>query len=1287
MDGNSYLYENFIYLGIKLTNYAVDKIKEIITKEENLQYIRLIYSDRKDEVLNIIISNDKVYDFYIKDITKVADSNQKIRLIMASDTDNLNNQRFIRKRSNNILCIDGVNIDKQHFLITNIYLDPIKFGNKDVNYYFQRIKLCTQESIKNICIRDDILSKITNVNNQKNINNIATNSDNAIKNSRIYVNESKENNMSTEVLKKIDEWDSYLKIIEDKARKSQLDIQYKGYKFNNNFTKCTMTFKPFTAEEIEKLQNFRNDRVILYNDNKIEGMDKRVEDVIGSIDKINTDNYSIVIALNDEIQELLSNNKMTIPKNGYLKISKMGDLAQAMNLRRGLNLLKSGKSLNKQLPMILFDIKNLDSKIEDVTIHLDKNNLLLNTLNTNQIKAVEGVLNSKDIFLIQGPPGTGKTTVIAEICYQNAIRGLKTLIASQSNLAVDNALGRIIDNPKIRALRTGNLSRVESEGEKYTEANVIKTWVDTTINTCKSNYEKKSLLLKKIDMYIRYIKNYKSNINEINLLETEMNKANTNILNLEKILNQIKVVIYEISSINLYEDTNTQLRNITIINERILTLKYLLEHKSIKIYDNDFIINNLNSLYNNNLNYYNKVKDIVILEEEIRNLKSIKKNQLKNFEQFLIYNSNNINIKYKFENYKNINKKINDIEHRIDLLRKYAHIVNNRLEELISIKIKYSISSKKVKYNTNNENNKISEDYLKKIIDNYLVDTKSIIEKRPLFMNLQRSLGLSSICKWEVNLLKYINNGYIILHLIKEKIQNYSNLISNFKSQIIYMKEECEEIIYNEIKEVERNINDARQSIEKEFKDYENSKNFIDYIIKITTSGLEENIDIISDRKQVELNKLDELTNKYNNIKRENTKLGNYLIEIIDEVKSSRLINEAKYSRLHDMTNITIDDLENLKSIINNYLKIQKEWIKEIEKINLGDKEELKKIYIEFVNVIGITCVQSGSRKFASEYNDFDVVIIDESSKATPPELLLPMLKGKKIILVGDHKQLPPVMESEVLDEMRFCDDEIDDIEYEIDEMKNSIFGKMYMNISDKNKVMLNTQYRMHSSIMNCINQFYKDNSGDKNQVGLISGVKNEEEEKNHNIDIKYIKKENHLMWIDIPLNNNYYEKRDNFSFYNETEIEVIDQILEDINNDNFENEKKQISVITFYSAQAKLLHDKFIKSKKFDSLNLRIGTVDKFQGIESEIVIVSFVRNNNMGKIGFAKDPRRINVALSRAQKLLIIVGCSELYCENNHNKEDKEAKEYYKEVIKVVNKYNGVIDAGVVFNYRSSI
>ena len=55
-------------------------------------------------------------------------------------------------------------------------------------------------------------------------------------------------------------------------------------------------------------------------------------------------------------------------------------------------------------------------------------------------------------------------------------------------------------------------------------------------------------------------------------------------------------------------------------------------------------------------------------------------------------------------------------------------------------------------------------------------------------------------------------------------------------------------------------------------------------------------------------------------------------------------------------------------------------------------------------NVIGITCIQSGTKDFNENYPSFDVVIIDEASKSTPPDIILPMLKGRKIILVGDHK-------------------------------------------------------------------------------------------------------------------------------------------------------------------------------------------------------------------------------------------------------------------------------------------
>lgn len=1268
-------YENFIYLGIHLTNNAVMKIEKIMDKEEQNKFNKLLKDNRKNEVLNIIVE-DEIYDFYLKDVTQITDKDRKIRLIMASDTDNVNNQDFIKKIGMKTVCIDGVNKDKQHFLITNLYLSDINYGNKKSDGYFQRIKLCTSESIRNICISDNILSKINLKNKKYQINGSLDiqeqmekeNTEKLIVKKEIYrtIIDTKTSNLSDKVLKRIDEWDSYLKIIEEKARDSQLEIQYKGYRYNQDFTKCTMIFKSFTEDEVKKLKNFKNDRVILYYDKKIGEFSQIIEDRIGQIDKINIKDHTIAIELNDEIQQLLLQKKLELPKKGFLRISKMGDLAQAMNLRRGLNLLKMEKYLNKQLPSILFESEHLEYKKEEKECILDDENLLLNTLNNSQRKAVQSALNVKDVFLIQGPPGTGKTTVIAEICYQNAIRGLKTLIASQSNLAVDNALGRIIDNPKIRALRSGNISKVESEGEKYTEANVVKTWLDATVNTCKANYKNKEFLLKKINSYMSDFIKYKEYKEEIKKLEINITNSEVYTENLKDILRQISILQSSLSTISLEVDIDKQLKLIELINKTIFDFSEYFE----KVYGQNFlgdlpIVHDLNRLYDNNLNFYTKSVEILNLENEIKILKSMKehKDKLKSIHKFLIDHPNNNNLIDDYEKYKNINKKIEILKSRIPTLKKYMAIVNFRINELVSLKIEYSICHEDINYFIEKEVNP-------KIIDQYLIKTASIIRRKPKLMGMLKSLGI--IPKWNIELLKYIYIGNQYSSMIREKIQYYNRVIENLNTQLIDIEEKYKDIIYHEYKIIEDKINDIKQFMSSYFDYDEKTTSILEYIKDVSITNIKEMTKRIYIKKENEIMRLNIIQKKYNNIKKANKEFNDKYIEVINMIMS-------RISVVDDKT--IISEIEKLKEETENYLTILNEWINKIENSNFGDKEELKNLYIEFANVIGITCVQSGSKKFESEYKDFDVVIIDESSKATPPELLLPMLKGKKIILVGDHKQLPPVIESELLDEMKFCNDEIEDMEYEIDDMKNSIFEKIYMNISYKNKIMLDTQYRMHSSIMNCINQFYKDDSIGDNKLGLKSGVENEEVVKNHNIDIGYIKRENHLMWIDIPLHDNFTEKsNENFSFYNKTEVEVIEQILYDINDNNFNNDKKQVSVITFYSAQAKLLNDKLIKSKKYNNLNLRVGTVDKFQGIESEIVIVSFVRNNKNGKIGFAKDPRRINVALSRAQKLLVIVGCSELYCDRNNN---RIAKGYYKEVIKVVNEYNGVIDAGVIFNY----
>ena len=101
-------------------------------------------------------------------------------------------------------------------------------------------------------------------------------------------------------------------------------------------------------------------------------------------------------------------------------------------------------------------------------------------------------------------------------------------------------------------------------------------------------------------------------------------------------------------------------------------------------------------------------------------------------------------------------------------------------------------------------------------------------------------------------------------------------------------------------------------------------------------------------------------------------------------------------------------DIEETK--LNRHQKFIQDWIEKIKKPSEKDSNDLRKIYLDNANVIGITCVQAASRSFAEEFNSFDVVIIDEVSKCTPPEILIPALKGKKLVLVGDHRQLPPML-------------------------------------------------------------------------------------------------------------------------------------------------------------------------------------------------------------------------------------------------------------------------------------
>lgn len=186
--------------------------------------------------------------------------------------------------------------------------------------------------------------------------------------------------------------------------------------------------------------------------------------------------------------------------------------------------------------------------------------------------------------------------------------------------------------------------------------------------------------------------------------------------------------------------------------------------------------------------------------------------------------------------------------------------------------------------------------------------------------------------------------------------------------------------------------------------------------------------------------------------------------------------------------NQTIEELRRKEQQLPLRQKLQEQWRDKLQSATEYDLDEIRKLYVRHANVIGTTCVASASKEFMENYPTFDVVIIDEVSKATPPELLLPMLKGKKVILVGDHHQLPPLLGDDTLEEtLKAMLEENPNFEG-AQELKNllreSLFERLFNNLPSTHKQMLALQYRMHEKIMQSITPFYA-----KEENGLQCGL------------------------------------------------------------------------------------------------------------------------------------------------------------------------------------------------------
>lgn len=335
--------------------------------------------------------------------------------------------------------------------------------------------------------------------------------------------------------------------------------------------------------------------------------------------------------------------------------------------------------------------------------------------------------------------------------------------------------------------------------------------------------------------------------------------------------------------------------------------------------------------------------------------------------------------------------------------------------------------------------------------------------------------------------------------------------------------------------------------------------------------------------------------------------------------------NYKKEFREHKVNN---EDERKIKEIWEGY-------INETQKL----KNELGEVLLRSKRIVGATCVGIANKKIGLENMTFDLVIVDEASKALPAEILIPLNKAKKCVIIGDHKQLPPTLNKALTDEEEL---EIEDREYcETELFEKSLFEKLFEEAPDYAKGMLKTQYRMPTSIGNMVSNFFYD----------------EKLENGENCrDKQPLFFEKNLNWLDTSKIKNNMED-DNKSPFNLVEVNVIKDLIKSIRDKKIDS---RIAVITPYKGQKREIKRALIKEKLMDKVF--VDTVDSFQGDEADIVIFSVTRAKKKTEF-FSKDAR-LNVAFSRAKKEFIIVGSID-YFVKKYGKESKLSKiaEFIKE------------------------
>lgn len=310
---------------------------------------------------------------------------------------------------------------------------------------------------------------------------------------------------------------------------------------------------------------------------------------------------------------------------------------------------------------------------------------------------------------------------------------------------------------------------------------------------------------------------------------------------------------------------------------------------------------------------------------------------------------------------------------------------------------------------------------------------------------------------------------------------------------------------------------------------------------------------------------------------------------------------------------------------LRELLELAEQW-----RLKFGQSDDFHAAIIAMAKIVAGTCI-GFCRESAALSTQFDLCIVDEASKATTTELLVPLAQARKAVLVGDHHQLPAVIEHALTQP-----DLQEEYSLSPDHLEQQLFEALQVALPSAHKAELKTQYRMRRAIGELISVCFYDGK-------LVSGADVDSREFPN---LAFARLNSPVTWIDTDPAQKWVSTEEKLekSFVNSHEVDCVIGLLLRISlaarNDKSFPSNYSIGVISGYAAQVRAINREIHKRPELDELDVDCDTVHAFQGREVDVCIYSVTRNNPRGDIGFLRDWRHLNVALSRARDYLVIVG-----------------------------------------------